>query len=180
MLAKAPSAPGLSFRNQSIESLDEKGFDLIFSNAALHWVADHENVFRHLARLGNQIAVQMPANDDHPSHVVAAEVAREIGMESKPVHVLAPEHYSQLFYELGFQRQHVRLQVYGHVLPSTEDVIEWVRGTLLTYYEHDPRFLPLYRQRLLARIGRQQPYFYTYKRLLLLGQDRVESQHHGH
>jgi len=180
MLAKAPSAPGLQFRNQSIESFNEGGFDLIFSNAALHWVPDHERLFRRLALLGKQIAVQMPANDDHPSHTVAAEVARELGMEPRPNHVLPPERYAQLLFELGFARQHVRMQIYGHVLPSSEDVIEWVKGTLLTCYESEPRFIDRYRERLLQRIGVQRPYFYTYKRLLLLGQDRVEGEHDRH
>lgn len=167
MLAKAPSAPGLEFRQQSIESFSEGGFDLIFSNAALHWVPDHEALFRRLAPLGKQIAVQMPANDDHTSHVVAAEVARELGMMPKPTHVLPPERYSQLLYDLGFRKQHVRLQVYGHVLPSSEDVIEWVKGTLLTFYESEPRFMSRYREKLLARIGMHRPYFYTYKRVLI-------------
>jgi trans-aconitate 2-methyltransferase len=178
MLAKVPSAPGLKFRNESIESFDEGGFDLIFSNAALHWIPDHPSLFARLAPLGKQIAVQMPANDDHPSHVVAAEVAGEFGMIPKPTHVLPPERYGQLLHDLGFRKQHVRLQVYGHVLPSSEDVTEWVKGTLLTFYDREPRFIERYRQRLLARIGMQRPYFYTYKRVLLLGQDRVEGEDH--
>jgi trans-aconitate 2-methyltransferase len=180
MLAKAPSAPGLQFRNESIESFIQGGFDLIFSNAALHWLPDHETLFRRLAPLGKQIAVQMPANDDHASHVVAAEVARELRMTPKPTHVLPPERYSQLLYDLGFRKQNVRLQIYGHVLPSSEDVIEWVKGTLLTFYESEPRFMDRYRERLLARIGMRRPYFYTYKRLLLFGQDRVEGEDHRH
>lgn len=170
MLAKAPSVPGLKFRNATIESFDEKGFDLIFSNAALHWIADHESLFRRLTTLldrGGQLAVQMPANDDHPSHAVAADVARELDMQPKPVHVLAPERYAQLLFDLGYRRQHVRMQIYGHVLSSSEDVIEWVKGTLLTYYEGEPRFIERYRARLLERIGKQSPYFYTYKRLLI-------------
>jgi len=169
MLAKAPAAPGLQFRNESIESFSEGGLDLIFSNAALHWLPDHDALFRRLAPLGKQIAVQMPANDDHASHVVAAEVARELGMTPKPTHVLPPERYAQLLYDLGFRKQHVRLQIYGHVLPSSEDVIEWVKGTLLTFYESEPRFMNRYRERLLARIGLHRPYFYTYKRILIWG-----------
>ena len=169
MLAKAPAAPGLQFRNESIESFSEGGLDLIYSNAALHWLPDHDALFRRLAPLGKQIAVQMPANDDHASHVVAAEVARELGMTPKPTHVLPPERYAQLLYDLGFRKQHVRLQIYGHVLPSSEDVIEWVKGTLLTFYESEPRFMNRYRERLLARIGLHRPYFYTYKRILIWG-----------
>ena len=170
MLSKAPAVPGLRFENAAIESFDQKGFDLVFSNAALHWISDHEKLFRRLTGMltkNGQLAVQMPANDDHPSHVTAAEVARELGMEPEPVHVLPPERYAAMLYELGFRRQHVRMQVYGHVLPSSEDVIEWVKGTLLTFYDRDPRFMPRYRERLLERIGVRAPYFYTYKRLLI-------------
>ena len=188
MLSRAPSAPGLRFDKTMIESFDQKGLDLIFSNAALHWVDDHPSLFRRLTGLlarDGQLAVQMPANEDHPSHAVAAEVARELGMQPKPVPVLPPEKYAQLLFELGFARQHVRMQIYGHVLPSSADVIEWVKGTLLTYYEgRDPRFMPLYRERLLQAIGDRRPYFYTYKRVLiwasLLGEDRVEGEHHRH
>ena len=168
MLSKAPSAPGLRFRNETIESFNDKGFDLLFSNAALHWVHNHETLFRRLATQSRQLAVQMPANEDHPSHAIAAEVARELGIEPKPVHVLPPERYSQLLFELGYAQQHVRLQIYGHTLPSSEDVIEWVKGTLLTYYEgRDPHFIERYRERLLKVIGKQRPYFYTYKRVLI-------------
>ncbi len=173
MLSKAPAAPGLRFEKAAIESFDQKGFDLVFSNAALHWIADHEKLFRRLTGMltkNGQLAVQMPANDDHPSHVTAAEVARELGMEPKPGHVLPPERYAAMLHELGFRRQHVRMQVYGHVLPSSEDVIEWVKGTLLTFYDRDPRFMPRYRERLLERIGVRTPYFYTYKRLLTWGE----------
>jgi trans-aconitate 2-methyltransferase len=171
MLARAPSASGLSFENATIESFDRKRFDLIFSNAAFHWVADHASLFRRLTSLltgEGQLAVQMPANEEHPSHAVAAEVAYELGMQPKPVPVLAPEKYAQLLFDLGYRRQHVRTQIYGHVLPSSEEVIEWVKGTLLTYYEgRDPQFMPRYRQRLMQVIGERRPYFYTYKRILI-------------
>ena len=172
MLAKAPLLAGVKFREEAIEDFNESGFDLIFSNAALHWLPDHEKLFARIAKLGKQLAVQMPANDDHPSHVTAADVARELGMDVKPTYVLPPERYASLLHEIGFRSQHVRLQVYGHLLPSSEDVIEWVKGTLLTFYMHDRRFLDRYRERLLQRIGAQRPYFYTYKRILISAQQR--------
>jgi trans-aconitate 2-methyltransferase len=67
------------------------------------------------------------------------------------------------------------MQVYGHVLPSTGDVVEWVRGALLTHYQpHLPEerweeFLREYRTRLIAALGDERPFFYTYKRVLLWG-----------
>ena len=171
MLAKAPSTPGLRFEKAAIESFDGKGFDLIFSNAALHWLPDHEQLFARLAKMltrDGQLAVQMPANDSHWSHITAVQVARELGLAIKPIPLLTPERYAELLFELGFKRQHVRMQIYGHTLPSSEDVVEWVKGSLLTFYDRgDQRFLPLYRERLLQRLGKHTPYFYTYKRLLI-------------
>src|SRR5438552_909913 len=55
-------------------------FDLVFSNAALHWVPDHSALLERLTRAvasRGQLAVQVPANHDHPAHRAAAEVARE-------------------------------------------------------------------------------------------------------
>jgi trans-aconitate 2-methyltransferase len=180
MLAKARSleTDTLHFVQARIEDFDGGPFDLIFSNAALHWVAGHEQLFTRLTSLlapGGQLAVQMPANDDHASHRVAAEVARDFGLPPRPDFLLPVEHYAQLFHGLGYAEQHVRLQVYGHLLPSADDVVEWVRGALLTYYQallppaRFDEFLTTYRDRLREALGDVRPYFYTYKRLLLHG-----------
>ena len=169
----------LHFRRGDIAAFSsELPFDLIFSNAALHWVADHESLFHRLTSFlapHGQIAIQMPANEDHPSHRIAAELARESGIEPKPTHTLRPEHYAELLHHLGYQRQNVRMQVYGHLLPSTDDVVEWVKGSLLTDYERRlgperfPPFLATYRDRIKAALPDTRPYFYTYKRILFWG-----------
>src|SRR5207248_8489247 len=39
----------LRFQHGSVEAfVTDRPYDLIFSNAALHWVADHESIFRRL------------------------------------------------------------------------------------------------------------------------------------
>lgn len=181
MLLKAGSFGGemLHFEKNSIEAfVTDEPYDLIFSNAALHWVPDHESL---LVRLTNflstdgQIAIQMPANDDHASHAVAARVGREFGVDPRAEHVLPPQRYAELLHRLGYKRQHVRMQVYGHLLPSTADIVEWVRGALLTHYEaalppdRFEQFLAAYREQLLAAAGEERPFFYTYKRVFLWG-----------
>lgn len=53
--------------------------ELIFSNAALHWLPDHPALFARLVdRLapGGMLAVQMPRNFEAPSHTLVADVAR--------------------------------------------------------------------------------------------------------
>jgi len=187
MLAKtsAFAGGGLTFARGDIADFsDAAGFDLVFSNAALQWLPDHERLFARVAALvrpGGQIAVQMPANFDHPSHVVADEVAREpefraaLGGHERRAPVLAPESYAALLHRLGFRAQHVRLQVYAHELSSRDEVVEWVRGTLLTDYQKRlapsefERFLARYREALLPRLADERPFFYPFKRVLLWG-----------
>ena len=162
-------------------------FDVIVANASLHWVPDHPAVlarWRDLLVPDGQIAVQVPANLDHASHVVADEVAHEprfveaLGgdIPADAVHsVLRPEAYAELLDSLGFVRQNVRLQVYGHHLVDTAQVVEWVKGTSLTRFQSrmDPEtfdaFVDRYRQRLLEVVGLRAPYFYAFKRILMWG-----------
>jgi trans-aconitate 2-methyltransferase len=179
MLLKSGHFEGamLRFEKNDIEAfVTDRPYDLIFSNAALHWVADHERLLTRLTSFlsaNGQLAIQMPANDTHASHVVAARVARDFGIEPRADFVLPPERYAELLHRLGFKRQHVRLQVYGHVLPSSADVVEWVRGALLTAYETQltpgrfEEFLTAYRRELANAIPDETPFFYTYRRVLL-------------
>jgi len=183
--ARALGIDGLTFVNADIaEWTPPAPLDLVFSNAALHWVPDHAALFTRLAAMlaaDGELAVQMPANFDHASHLVATEVAREqpfagaLGGYVRVVPVLAPEHYAELLHDLGFVAQHVRLQVYAHTLASTGDVVEWVKGSLLTDYAVRlpdalyPLFVERYRERLLEVLGDRRPYFYAFKRILLWG-----------
>ena len=157
-------------------------YDVVFANASLHWVPDHAGVltrWRDSLRPGGQLAVQVPANADHPSHQIAAEVAAELLEDPPPdvvaVNVLAPEAYACLLDDLGFVEQSVRLQVYPHHLPSTSDVVEWVKGTTLTRFKEPlgadgwDRFVDRYRERLVERLGDRSPFFYPFKRILIWG-----------
>lgn len=187
MLAKAAAFAGDGLRFAAGDIGDFRGdgaYDLVFSNAALHWIPDHPALLRRLtAALAEegQLAVQVPANDDHPSHAAAVAVAGEepfrqvLGGHARQSPVLAPEAYATLLNELGYRRQRVCLQVYGHALESREAVVEWVRGSVLTDYEKRmpaalwPRFLERYRERLLPQLADTQPFFYPFKRVLFWG-----------
>ncbi len=180
MLATTPSTEGLSFELGDIGTwTSAPALDGVLSNAALHWVPDHRAVlgrWRAALRPGGQLAVQVPANADHPSHRVVAEVAGSMGLtvEADPVavNVLRPEEYAAALDELGAAEQHVRLQVFVHHLPSSADVVEWVKGTTLTRVKRVTdaadyeRFLADYRRRLLAELGDRAPYTYLFKRIL--------------
>jgi trans-aconitate 2-methyltransferase len=173
---------GLRFERGDIAAFpDAESWDVIFSNAALHWIGDHAALFARLRRAlrpGGQLAVQVPANHDHPSHRAARAVAGEApfaaltgGLPRSPV--LAPEDYATLLHRLGFDAQVVRLEVYGHRLAARDDVVEWVTGTTLTPIRARlddaqwARFLDRYREVLLPQLDDARPYFYAFKRVLL-------------
>src|SRR5204862_8085176 len=90
--------------------------------------------------------------------------------------VRAPAAYASLLYRLGFADPAVRLIVYPHVLADPNEVVEWMKGTLLTEYaRHMPpdlydRFVADYQARLLPRLADERPFFFPFKRILCWGQ----------
>jgi trans-aconitate 2-methyltransferase len=179
-------APGLRFEAGDIGKFEARGaWDLIFSNAAIQWLDSHEGLMRRFFDAlapGGQLALQFPANLDHPSHTLAAEVAQAepyrtwLGGWSRRSPIFSPERYAEELFAAGFAEQHVRLQVYGHRLASADEVVEWVSGTLLTPFkqklsaEQFTQFVADYRARLNAQLGPARPYFYSFKRILLWAQ----------
>ncbi len=185
----------VSFELSDISSWTGNNVDLIVANASLQWVPGHAEVLSLWVgslRPGGQIAVQVPANADHPSHTCSAALAQRepflsafatTGDGTPPLdpvseNVLLPEQYSELLDDLGVVDPHVRLQVYPQVMPSSAHVVEWTSGTSLTRFFkrlpdelHEP-FVDAYRTELVAAIGEHEPYFYAFKRILMCGQIR--------
>ena len=183
MLADARPEEGVTFEQGDLATWDGAGrtWDLITAHASLHWVPDHDSVLRRWTGAlapGGQLAVQVPANRDHESHLVLEEVAAGLGIDLPPDHlagVLAPERYAEVLDDLGYEHQTVRLQVFGHHLASTAEVVEWTKGTAqvrvrkATDPETYERFVHEYRRRLLGVLGDRAPYFYAFKRILFVG-----------
>lgn len=174
---------GVRFELGDLADTTRQGtWDLVFSNAALHWLPDHPALLEQLTRMvapSGQIAVQVPANHDHPSHLLADEIAAEApfcyALEGyqRGHDVLAPREYALLLQTLGYRRQLVRMQVYVHELASVDDVVEWVKGTLLTAYQRRlsaelyAAYLERYGERLRDLLGDARPFYYTYDRILM-------------
>jgi trans-aconitate 2-methyltransferase len=191
MLAEAArlSAAGLSFVHEDVRRFarqpeNQHTFHLAFSNAALQWVPEQARVIELLSGLlepDGQLAFQVPSNEDHPSHVTVREVVQEspfreaLGGYVRHFSNLSLEAYATLLDRLGYRRQHVRMQVYVHYLAARDDVVEWVRGSMLTDYQRRmtpelfTEFLDRYRARLLARLDDNRPYMYPFKRILVWG-----------
>ncbi|WP_242053427.1 class I SAM-dependent methyltransferase [Nostoc parmelioides] len=105
----------------------------------------------------------------------AKEFSQELGGYTRRLEVLTPSAYAKLLYKLGFVQQQVKLQMYGHVLPLREAVVEWYRGTLLTAYESQldsqtyEQFVQSYQQKLFQVLPDEHPFFFPYKWILMWG-----------
>ena len=141
MLEKArKSYANLEFIEADLESWSpQQEADLFYSNAALHWLGNHEGLFPRLLKLlpkGGWFAAQMPRNFESPSHTAIRESvesgpwAKRIkpALRSRPV--LEPEFYYDL---LANQVEHLDLweTIYTHVLEGENPVVEWTKGTAL-------------------------------------------------
>jgi len=113
--------------------------DLVFSNAALHWLNAHEHLFpRLLASVtpGGVLAVQVPRNWDAPSHAIARELAQMppwgecLKAVIRRVPVKDPSWYQSLLAPIAHDLDIWETE-YLHVLSGENPVLEWLKGTTL-------------------------------------------------
>lgn len=141
MLEKARhDHPSLEWKMGEIEEFSpaSKG-NLIFSNAALHWLDNHEILFPKLLnelRPGGVLAVQMPNNFNAPSHQTLNELAQSEKWLDKLGHLLrpAPVHNINWYYDLLsplVSNLNIWETSYFQVLQGKNAVLEWTRGTAL-------------------------------------------------
>ena len=168
-------------------------YDLVFSNAALHWLDDHATLvgkLMRLARPGGQIAWQLPSNHRHPAHALITTelVSREpfrtmLGGFVRRSPVLEVDEYARVLYAQGAEGIVAMERVYLHELESVSEVVQWTRATtLLPYLERLPaaaqeEFLGRYDELLTQRWGEQRPYGYTFRRILLRARVRSGQAH---
>ena len=180
MMDKAASfsRPGLVFQQGDQATLTGE-WDLIFSNAALHWSENHAELIPYLynhLKPGGQIAVQVPSNHDHISHQIYRETADEemfkfiLNGFQRYAPVLAIEDYARIFFKCGAEDIIVFEKVYAHILEDSDAVVEWISGTaLVPYFErlgkYKEEFVISIREKMRAAMP-DSPVFYPFKRTL--------------
>ncbi len=141
MLERAhASNPALRWEKGDIASWHApKPCDLVFSNAVLHWLDDHENLFPHLLKElvpGGVLAVQMPTNHSAASHRVMHDLAHREDWSAAllPVlredPVLRPMDYYRLLAPYA-QRVDIWETTYLLRLTGKDPVLSWIRSTAL-------------------------------------------------
>jgi len=113
-------------------------FDMVVSNACLHWIPDHRRLLpRLVSMLTDQgtLAFQVPANHDQPSHrllldLCNSETWRGLLADAIQIHVREPDWYATELAKLHFEPT-VWQTTYLHRLTGDDPVLDWVRGTTL-------------------------------------------------
>jgi trans-aconitate 2-methyltransferase len=180
MLEKARSfaGPGLHFVEGDQAELTGM-WDLIFSNAALHWTENHPALLRYLyerLNLGGQLAVQVPSNHNHISHQIYRETAVEEPFKTvlqgfqRYAPVLSIDEYARLLFDCGAEEIVVFEKIYPHILEDSDAVVEWISGTALVPYferigEYKQSFVEAIRSKMRAALP-ERPVFYPFRRTL--------------
>jgi len=144
MLAQARALGGeVDWRPGDIAGWAPEGpVDLIFANASLHWLPDHEALLRRLTRAlapGGVIAVQMPMAHETRHHSLMREAAAEgpwaeaLAGVGTIAPLLEPEAYYAVLAErcVGID---IWSTTYLQALSGPDAVLEWMKGTALRPY----------------------------------------------
>ena len=141
MLAKAAAAaPEIVWQHADLGTWrPSRPVDVVYSNAALHWLTDHDRLFPALfgtVAAGGVLAVQIPRNFSAPSHTSISEAARSGPWRAKlepllrPAPVAEPAFYFDLLAPRAATIDMWETE-YLQVLEGPHPIREWVKGTWL-------------------------------------------------
>ena len=140
MIEKARTEyPDIKFRICDASALDGK-YDLLFSNACLQWIPNHNTLIPALMDKlndGGVLAVQIPVNEEEPLFQIIGEVAAEPKWKLQDVrrqpNELTPNEYFDILKgcSSSFEMWETK---YFHNLPDHKALVEWVKATKLRPY----------------------------------------------
>ena len=132
--------PGLTWVEADLATYEPpRPADVVFTNAALHWLPDHEHLLPTLlGRVAPDgvLAVQVPAEWDAPSHTEGFAIAASpwwrdrlsVHLPEQPL--LTPAQYLDVLLPLAADVD-CWTTTYHHVLEGPDPVVEWFKGSFL-------------------------------------------------
>ena len=187
MLAEAHREfPGLAWQQADIGSWRPPAPpDLIYTNAALQWVPDHETLLPSLLNQlhsGGVLAMQVPRHFESPSHLELKELVMQSRWRIKLEHLLLtpippPETYWRW---LSPQARNIDIweTIYLQVLDGEDPVVNFMRGTALRPFlsalpePEAAKFVDAFAERMAAAYPPQPngQTLFPFRRLFLLAQ----------
>ena len=140
MIAKARATyPDGDWRVADLAGLDEPPCDLLFANAVLQWLPDHDTLLpRLLARVapGGHLAAQMPTNPRTPLRRAIVDAARHPRFSGRltgaggGLTFLDAPFYQDLLAPLAANLD-LWVTTYYHLLASHQGIVDWFSSTAL-------------------------------------------------
>jgi len=175
----------LHFRQLSVEEVtgSSEKWDLIFSNAALQWSDDHQQLFPGLIQklhTGGQFAVQMPVQKENLLNKILFKLIHESPFEDflkgwkRASPLLSIDEYAQILFAQGLKDIQIIQKVYPIIASDYQTLYNFISGSSLIPYlerlegEQKEFFIRTYQERI-AKYFPKLPAIYAFKRLLLYG-----------
>ena len=164
--------PAAQFSNLRFRAMDarklkfDRQFDLVFSNAALHWVDDHEAILRGAAAVlkdGGRLVISCGGKGN--AHDVFLALRPEMRLKRwreffrqmpLPYFFYAPGDYEKWLPKAGFKIQRLELAPKDATYAGAEGFATWLRTTWLPFVQRVPEgireeFIAAVRQRYVAK-----------------------------
>jgi trans-aconitate methyltransferase len=145
----AQQHPNLEFHVMDARRLKStRRFDIVFSNAALHWVDDHEAILCGIAAVlqpGGRLVISCGGKGN--AHDVFVALRPEMRMKRwrqffrrmpKPYFFYSPADYEKWLPRSGFKALNVRLRPKDATYAGREGFAAWLRTTWLPYVQRVP------------------------------------------
>jgi trans-aconitate methyltransferase len=125
-----------------------KQFDFIFSNAALHWVDDHQAILRGAAAIlksGGRLIVSCGGRGNAQGVFIALRPEMRLKRwrkffrrMPKPYFFYAPDDYKRWLPKFGFKIQKLKLASKSATYEGAEGFATWLRTTWIPYVQRVP------------------------------------------
>lgn len=134
----AENLPGVNFVLSDVASFRQSAQpDLVFANAVLQWLSEHEQLVPELfcqVAPGGVLAFQVSRTLEQPTHLLMQQVAAEFGLHC--VSGVRPGPSPEQYYDLlaGARQLDIWQTDYYHEMADENAIVRWVSGTGLRPY----------------------------------------------
>lgn len=116
-------------------------FDIVFSNACIQWVPNHQKLLRDMMGILNSkgiMAIQIPISEEQAVHKVIHKVTHREKWNSqftstREFYTLTESEYFDILADISADFN-IWKTIYCHRMPSHQSIIEWYKGTALRPY----------------------------------------------
>jgi trans-aconitate 2-methyltransferase len=148
----------------------EEPYDLVFSNAALQWIPNHEALVRRLfaqVAEGGALAFQIPRHVDSPLRRAILEISRDAEWTERmddargALTMESPAYYYDALAETASSLDIWQTE-YDHVMDDAQAIVEWIKSTGLRPFlgalesdAEEHRFVAMVSERVRAEYPRR-------------------------